>query len=78
MSSTLIFLILKSIPIWKFSNKVGTNGGHVADGEAVLCETEEEAGLADAGVADHEQLALHVVGGRVGHDYFTVDDYESK
>jgi len=47
LSSTLIFLILKSIPIWKFSNKVGTNGGHVADGEAVLRETEEEAGLAD-------------------------------
>ena len=58
--------------------EVDPDGGDERGGEGVVGVTEEEAGLADAGVADHEQLALHVVGGRVGHDYFTVDDYESK
>lgn len=47
--------------------EVDSDGGDERGGEGVVGVTEEEAGLADAGVADHEQLALHVVWGRVGH-----------
>jgi len=50
--------------------EVDADGGDERGGEGVIGVTEKEASLTDAGVADHEQLALHVVGNCVGHGYF--------
>jgi hypothetical protein len=47
--------------------EIDADCGNKRGGEGVIGVTQEEAGLANAGVTDHEQLALHVVGGRVGH-----------
>ena len=45
--------------------EVDANCGDERGGKGVVSVTEEEAGLADAGVTDHEQLALNVIGGCV-------------
>lgn len=36
--------------------EVDADGGDVGFGVGVVCETEEEAGFADAGIADEEEL----------------------
>jgi len=57
-------LILKSIPDKNTNKEVvgkSTDGGHVADGEVVFGETEEDAGFADAGVTNNDQLEEVVV-----------------
>lgn len=43
-----------------------TDGGHVADGEGVLGEAEQQAGLADARVADDDELEQVVVAAGLG------------
>ena len=48
--------------------KVYPDGRNEGGGEGVVGVSEEQASFADAGVADHEQFALHVVGGCLGHD----------
>ena len=50
-----------------FDLEINADGGNKSGGEGVVGVTQEEAGLTNAGVTDHEQLALHVVGGGVGH-----------
>mmetsp|Transcript_13674 Transcript_13674/g.22337 ORF Transcript_13674/g.22337 Transcript_13674/m.22337 type:complete len:155 (-) Transcript_13674:43-507(-) len=47
--------------------EVDADGGDEGGGEGVVGVTEEEASFSDAGIADHEQLALHVVRDCVGH-----------
>mmetsp|Transcript_26743 Transcript_26743/g.48484 ORF Transcript_26743/g.48484 Transcript_26743/m.48484 type:complete len:162 (-) Transcript_26743:191-676(-) len=47
--------------------KVDADGGDKRGGEGVVGITEEEASFTDAGIADHEQLALHVIGDCVRH-----------
>lgn len=50
-----------------FDFEVDADGGDEGGGEGVVGVAEEEAGFTDAGIADHEQFALHVVGGWLAH-----------
>ena len=50
-----------------FDFEVDADGGDEGGGEGVVGVAEEEAGFADAGIADHEEFALHVVGGWLAH-----------
>jgi len=47
--------------------EVDADGGDEGGGEGVVGVTEEEASFTDARIADHEQLALHVIGHCVRH-----------
>lgn len=49
--------------------KVDADGGDEGGGEGIVGVSEEEAGFAHAGIADHEEFALHVVGGWLTHFY---------
>lgn len=47
--------------------KVYPDGRDEGGREGVVGVSEKQASFTDAGVADHEQFALHVVGGSLGH-----------
>ena len=47
--------------------EIDSDGGDEGGGEGIVGVTEEETGFTHAGVTDHEQLALHVVGGCLRH-----------
>jgi hypothetical protein len=50
-----------------FDFEVDADGGDEGGGEGIVGVSEEEAGFAHAGIADHEEFALHVVGGWLTH-----------
>lgn len=56
LSSTFIVFILKSIPIFILVCLIITDGRHVRHGEVVFRKSEQDAGLADTGVTNDDQL----------------------
>ena len=47
--------------------EVDSDGGDERWGEGVVSVTQQQARFAHAGVSDHEQLDLHVIGGCLAH-----------
>jgi len=47
--------------------EVNTDGGNESGREGVICVSKQQASFAHAGVSDHEQLTLHIIGGSLAH-----------
>jgi len=47
--------------------EVNTDGGNESGGEGVISVTKQQARFAHTGISDHEQLALHIIGGSLAH-----------
>ena len=47
--------------------EINTNGGNESGGEGVICVTQKQASFAHTGISDHEQFALHIIGGCLAH-----------
>mmetsp|Transcript_9415 Transcript_9415/g.21249 ORF Transcript_9415/g.21249 Transcript_9415/m.21249 type:complete len:246 (-) Transcript_9415:98-835(-) len=58
-----------SVDLHVLNLEVDADGGDKCGGEGVIGVTQEQARFTDAGVADHEQFTLHVIGGCIGHGY---------